>query len=532
MSPFNPELDVVESFVKDLSINILTEYAPKGFGVFVGPVIGLFWTIETPKIETLTIGEVEGIATNTAIKIATGIVYSALENENYTYMVQKVRGYKGTLTETGYNDATMAQAYMQLQTTMRETWNTGLFKQDGVSPELSIVPFTTFAHLHLTVLYWGIMNLSNDFKESYRGWLRDNRILYRQYAAELIEKIKKLKEATVSEVSRHEPERDEYIQATLVPGPSLLDQNYKEEYFYYYDGQRKDRFYLKSEAIAKRYDCIQRKLALIDKQTEPYIQWLNPLHHPTDGVDCVDYVAYGQHRNMKYKDSLPTYDLPLIAGVLRRIRGTYTWIETNEIGGLLHPDAAIASTSGDLIGDYECHLYDQKGKNDWHYVTISKVNESTLMWTNRAGVSWPLTLTPDKTTLLVGPEGSNGGRHPHATVVWAGDQVSGLLGPDDELYEKSSHSGPTSSSPSSTSGGLIGVYDEVRRDYWGVCLIPYTGPKHYRYQGGAERIVVVSITNQIMIQDMPCVSNRERTRRRGQYRWVAGRSHLYRLTKL
>jgi hypothetical protein len=48
-----------------------------------------------------------------------------------------------------------------------------------------------------------------------------------------------------------------------------------------------------------------------------------------------------------------------------------------------------------LLGNYENHLYDKGGKNDWHYVTINKADDTTLKWSNRAGVSWTLTTTPD-----------------------------------------------------------------------------------------------------------------------------------------
>ncbi len=90
-----------------------------------------------------------------------------------------------------------------------------------------------------------------------------------------------------------------------------------------------------------------------------------------------------------------------------------------------------------LLGNYENHLYDNGGKNDWHYVTISQVDDSTLKWTNRAGVSWTLTMTSEKTKLNVGedcPYFQEG--YKQATVVWKGDQVSGLLGPWNELYQK------------------------------------------------------------------------------------------------
>ena len=49
-----------------------------------------------------------------------------------------------------------------------------------------------------------------------------------------------------------------------------------------------------------------------------------------------------------------------------------------------------------LYGEYENHEYDNGGKNDWHYVTLSMSPSGTgITWTNRAGVSW--TLTPGST---------------------------------------------------------------------------------------------------------------------------------------
>ena len=98
-----------------------------------------------------------------------------------------------------------------------------------------------------------------------------------------------------------------------------------------------------------------------------------------------------------------------------------------------------------IIGNYECHLYDNGGKNDWHYVTIREVSEGTFKWINRAGVSWILKTTFDKTKLEVGQDcpyynfndGTRQMQYRQATVVWAGSQVSGILGPWNELYEKS-----------------------------------------------------------------------------------------------
>ena len=56
-----------------------------------------------------------------------------------------------------------------------------------------------------------------------------------------------------------------------------------------------------------------------------------------------------------------------------------------------------------IAGEYECHKFDyKKDKDDWHYVTISKVNDTTFKWENSAGFTWTLTVTADKTKLNVG----------------------------------------------------------------------------------------------------------------------------------
>ena len=111
----------------------------------------------------------------------------------------------------------------------------------------------------------------------------------------------------------------------------------------------------------------------------------------------------------------------------------------NAIENLLNPSPTTLDTATKVIvGNYECHLYDNGGKNDWHYVTISQINGSTLKWANRAGVSWTLTETSDKTKLDVGkdcPYFKDG--YQQATVVWVSSHVTGILGPSDELYEKS-----------------------------------------------------------------------------------------------
>ena len=105
--------------------------------------------------------------------------------------------------------------------------------------------------------------------------------------------------------------------------------------------------------------------------------------------------------------------------------------DNNRTGG-----SATLDTISPIVGDYENHTYDgTPNKNDWHYVTISKVNDTTLKWTNRAGASWTLTTTDDKRKLAVGndcPYFASG--HTQVTVFWEGNRVTGLTGPGDDLY--------------------------------------------------------------------------------------------------
>lgn len=90
-----------------------------------------------------------------------------------------------------------------------------------------------------------------------------------------------------------------------------------------------------------------------------------------------------------------------------------------------------------ILGNYENHTYDNTStKNDWHYVTISQVNDTTLKWSNRAGVSWTLTTTLDNIKLAVGSDCPYFSGHKQVTVIWEGDRVTGLLGPGDELYAR------------------------------------------------------------------------------------------------
>lgn len=92
-----------------------------------------------------------------------------------------------------------------------------------------------------------------------------------------------------------------------------------------------------------------------------------------------------------------------------------------------------------LLGKYECHKYDgTPNKNDYHYVTVSRVSDVELEWITRGGAKWKLTATPEKTKLTVGPECiyfKEG--YKVAEVVWDGGRVSGIYGPGHELFKKS-----------------------------------------------------------------------------------------------
>ena len=97
----------------------------------------------------------------------------------------------------------------------------------------------------------------------------------------------------------------------------------------------------------------------------------------------------------------------------------------------------VAGPAEDLVGHCENTLHDKGGKNDWHAATVTKVSDTVLRWTNRAYVSWTLTLTPDKNVLLVGndnPYFSQG--YKTARVIWCGNLVAAIYGPGDEPFER------------------------------------------------------------------------------------------------
>jgi len=83
------------------------------------------------------------------------------------------------------------------------------------------------------------------------------------------------------------------------------------------------------------------------------------------------------------------------------------------------------------VGSYENHEYDNGGKNDWHYVTITKGKDGSYKWINNAGKSWSLYVTNKKDTLTVGedcPYHKNG----YTEAVFNAD---GVFGPWNEFYQ-------------------------------------------------------------------------------------------------
>lgn len=74
----------------------------------------------------------------------------------------------------------------------------------------------------------------------------------------------------------------------------------------------------------------------------------------------------------------------------------------------------------------------------YRYLGRCEIDDTTLQWRNRAGRTWTLQTTQNTEILKVGkdcPYFDDG--HTTATVIWDGDKVSGILGPWNELYEKS-----------------------------------------------------------------------------------------------
>ena len=102
-----------------------------------------------------------------------------------------------------------------------------------------------------------------------------------------------------------------------------------------------------------------------------------------------------------------------------------------------------------LVGSYENHQYDKGGKNAWHYVKLEDADKNRVRWSNRAGVSWTLSLTEDRTVLLVGQENpyfASGYRR--ARVEWnANGTVKRIQGPGNEWYDREPRPAAVAASP-------------------------------------------------------------------------------------
>ncbi|PXF41668.1 hypothetical protein BWQ96_08619 [Gracilariopsis chorda] len=97
-----------------------------------------------------------------------------------------------------------------------------------------------------------------------------------------------------------------------------------------------------------------------------------------------------------------------------------------------------------VVGSYENLLYSGSGKNNWHFVQIEKVNNSTLRWTNSAGVKWTLYVRSvggkvDTENLVVGADSPYHSRG-HTIAKIERDSKSGMVtairGPGNEAYTR------------------------------------------------------------------------------------------------
>lgn len=93
---------------------------------------------------------------------------------------------------------------------------------------------------------------------------------------------------------------------------------------------------------------------------------------------------------------------------------------------------------GEILGIYENREYVGTGnKTAWRHVTISKINDTTLQWKNKAGVSWQLAMTPDKTKLKLGEDCPHYATVKQLRVIWKDGRVAALRFRG-RLFEKSS----------------------------------------------------------------------------------------------
>jgi hypothetical protein len=111
--------------------------------------------------------------------------------------------------------------------------------------------------------------------------------------------------------------------------------------------------------------------------------------------------------------------------------------------------AAVEELMQTVEGFYECHLHDDEGKNDWHFVELRRSpmasgckSMPTLTWSNRAGMTW--TLTPSLDTdkdglkLLVATDCPYFEDVHHVCELKHDDtgNLVGVFGPHQELYSR------------------------------------------------------------------------------------------------
>lgn len=98
----------------------------------------------------------------------------------------------------------------------------------------------------------------------------------------------------------------------------------------------------------------------------------------------------------------------------------------------------------EVEGNYECKLYDDEGKNDWHFVELRRspaIEAPTLTWSNRAGVAWTLTPSLDESgtsKLLVATDCPYFDDGYQVCEILRDDtgRVVGMLGPHEEIYSR------------------------------------------------------------------------------------------------
>ncbi|MCA9717709.1 MAG: hypothetical protein H6713_25740 [Myxococcales bacterium] len=104
---------------------------------------------------------------------------------------------------------------------------------------------------------------------------------------------------------------------------------------------------------------------------------------------------------------------------------------------LAYAGCDIAPDRRALAGAYECHRHDFSAqKNDWHYITITALDERRYLWTNSAGVSWTLSRTDDPSRLEVGQDYPYKEHRTLTVVRGDDDEIVAVIGPYEERYER------------------------------------------------------------------------------------------------